>query len=66
MPPALFVGTHHFESLDGRVGSLHRLETSHWTNQLFQLAMIGFDDIVQIFELSMHLIQTTLAFNLQF
>ena len=58
--------THYFKSRDGRVGGLQRLETSHRADQLLQLAMIGFDDVVQILDLSMHRVLRSFAFGLQF
>ena len=56
---------HHFKPPDRRISGLQRLETWHGTDPLLQLAMIGLDDIVQIFNLSMHRFRRAFAFGLQ-
>ena len=56
---------HDLEPLDGRIGGLHRLETADRTDQLFQLAVISFDDVVEIFRLSMLGLGRTFAFVFQ-
>jgi hypothetical protein len=48
---ALVERTHHLKALDRRVGRLHRFETAHRPNQLLELAVVGFDDVVQILDL---------------
>lgn len=57
---------HDFKSLDRRIGCFQRLECSHRPDQLFKLAVFGFDDIVQIFDLPMHKPFWAFAFGLQF
>jgi len=56
-------GTHHLISHDGRVFGLPHFEAPHRTDQLLQLAMIGFDDIVRIPALPMHCLFRTSAFG---
>ena len=56
-------GTHHLETLDRRVGRLHRLETAHRPNQLLELAVVGLDDVVQILDLTVLRVRRTLAFG---
>jgi hypothetical protein len=72
-------GVHDLEALDRGVGGLHGFEATHRLDQLFQLAVIGLDDVVEIFDLPVnHLLgqlallegialnapQTTLAANI--
>ncbi len=63
---ALAQCAHHLKPPDGRVGGLQRFETPHRTYQLLQFAMVGFDDVVQILDLSMHRFFRTFALGLQF
>jgi hypothetical protein len=63
---ALAKSTHHLKSRDGRIGGLQRLETPDRTDQWLQLALIGFDDVVQIFDLSMDRFLGAFAVDLQF
>ncbi len=44
---------HYFKAFDGSRGSLHRLKASGGTNDLLECAMIGLDDVVQVFAGSM-------------
>jgi hypothetical protein len=44
---------HHVEALDGRVGRLQRLEPARRPDQLLQLAVVGRNDVVQVFDLPM-------------
>ena len=37
-------GVHDLKALDRGIGGLHRFEPTHWLDQLFQLAVIGFDN----------------------
>jgi hypothetical protein len=41
--------THDFKALDGSRRCLHRLKASGGTNDSFECAMIGFNDVVQVF-----------------
>jgi hypothetical protein len=41
--------THHFEALDRRGRCPHRLKASGGMNGSFECAMVGFDDVVQVF-----------------
>lgn len=45
---------YHLESLDRRIGRFQRLEPSHRSDQLLELAVIGLDDIIPIFDLPVH------------
>ena len=44
---------HHLEAFDRRVGRLQRLEALDPPDQLLELAVVRFDDVVQVFDLSM-------------
>ena len=44
--------THHLEALDRRVSRPQRLEASDRPDQLLQLAVVSFDDVVQVLDLS--------------
>ncbi len=41
--------THHLEALDCGSRCLHRLKASGGTNDSLECAMVGFDNIVQVF-----------------
>src|SRR5215213_779156 len=56
---------HHLEAFDCRIGGLQRLEASDRADQLLQLAVIGLDDVVEIFHLPMLRVLRTLALLLQ-
>jgi len=56
---------HHLKSFDGCVGRFHRLEPAHWFDQLFQLAVISLNDVVEIFDLAVFDILWALAFLFQ-
>ena len=57
--------THHFKSFDGRIGRLQGFEPAHWPDQLFQLAVIDLNDVVQIFDLAMLSVLWAFALRLQ-
>jgi hypothetical protein len=42
---------HHLEAFDRRVGRLERFEASDRLDQLLELAMIGLDNVVEVFDL---------------
>lgn len=66
-PPLAFSqSAHHLKSLDRCIGSFHRLEPTDWFDQLFQLAVIRIDDIVEILDLVMFDVLRALAFLFQF
>ena len=66
-PPLAFSqSVHHLKSLDRCIGSFHRLEPTDWFNQLFQLAVIRLDDVVEILDLAMFDVLRPLAFLFQF
>lgn len=44
---------HYLKTLDRGVGCLHRFEAAHRFDQLFQLAVVGLDDVIQKFDLTM-------------
>ena len=43
---------HHLEALDPGVGRLQRLESAYRPDQLFELAVVGFDHFVEVFHLA--------------
>jgi hypothetical protein len=45
--------THDFEALDGSSRCPHRLKASGGTNDALKGAMVGFDDVIQVFAGSM-------------
>ncbi len=57
--------THHLQDLDRCVSRLQRLEAANRADQLLQLAVVNFDDIVQILDLSVHRFPWTFALLLQ-
>ena len=59
-------GMHHFEAFDRGVGRSHRLEPAHRADQLFELAVVGLHDVVEIFDLTMLHVARALVFGLQF
>ena len=50
---ALSKRVHNLETLDRGIGCLQRFKAAHRLDQLFQFAMIGFNHIVEIFDLTM-------------
>jgi hypothetical protein len=56
---------HHFEASDRRVSSLHRLEPECRLDPTFELAVVGLDDVIAIFDLSIRnsVWKLTLAFE---
>ena len=50
---ALAQGVHHFEASDRSVSCLHRLEAERRLDPTLEFAVIGLDDVVAIFDLSM-------------
>lgn len=58
-------GVHDLESLDRRIRRLQSLESTHWLDQLFQLAVISFDHVVEMFDLPMQRLLRQLAFLLE-
>ena len=57
--------THDLKALDCRVVGFQRFETTHKPDQLFQLAVIGLDFIVQILELAMLGVRRAFALRFQ-
>ena len=57
--------THHLETLDRGIGRLQHLEAPDRPGQLLQLAVVGFDDVVQVFDLPMQRLRRAPAFLLQ-
>jgi hypothetical protein len=45
---AFLQSTHDFEPLDRGVGRLHRSEATNRADQQLQLAVVGFNDIVEV------------------
>lgn len=58
-------GSHNLEPLDGCIRYLHRFEPTNRPYQLLQLAMIGLDNIVEIFHLAVDGVLRALSFLLQ-
>src|SRR5208337_2679003 len=56
---------HHFEAFDRCVGRLQRLEASDRSDQLLQLPMVRFNDVVHIFDLPVQRLLGTSALLLQ-
>jgi hypothetical protein len=50
---ALAQGVHHFEASERSVSCLHRLEAERRLDPTFEFAVVGLDDVVAIFDLSM-------------
>jgi hypothetical protein len=50
---------HELETFDGRVACFHRFKALNRVYQAFELAMISFDNIVQVFDLRVHGIRRT-------
>jgi len=59
-------GAHDLKSLDRGIGRFHRLKPAHRFDQLFQIAVVGFDDVVEILDLPVLNILWALTFLLQF
>ena len=58
-------GAHDLEALDRGVGCRHRFETTHGLDQQFELAMVGFEHVVQVFYLPVFGFQGELPFSFQ-
>ena len=56
---------HHLEALDRGVGRLHRLEPAHGPDQQLELAVVGLDDVVEVFHLPVPRFLRALALGLQ-
>lgn len=44
-------GAHDLKSLESGVSGFHGLEAERWLDEPFQLAVIGFDEVVEVFDL---------------
>jgi hypothetical protein len=53
------------KAVDRRISRIHRFETAHRAAHLFELSMVGLDDVVEIFALSLLRVRRALAFSLQ-
>ena len=60
---SFFKHPHELETFDGGVGCFHRFKAPHRVYQALELAMISFDNIVQVFDLSVHGVRRTLSFR---
>jgi hypothetical protein len=56
---------HYLEALNGGVSGLERLETSNWPDQLFELIVVGLNDVVQVFDLTMNSVVGAFTFLFQ-
>ena len=52
---------HHLETLDRGVGRLQRLDSAHWPDQLLEFAVVGLDDVVEVFDLPVPRVHRALA-----
>ena len=57
--------THHFKALDGRGSCCHRLKASGGSDDALKGAMVGFDEVVQIFAGPMSCVGRQLALALK-
>ena len=62
---ALAQRAHHLEALDRGVGRLQRLEPAHGPDQKLELAVVGLDDVVEVFHLPVPRVLRALALGLQ-
>jgi hypothetical protein len=56
---------HHLEALDRSRRPLHCLKASDRTNNSLECAMIGFDDVIQVFAGPVFCVDRQLSFSLQ-